>query len=184
VILFGYIGVALVVGVSAAILAVVAARASDRLRLFLRCLRWGVATGAVTGAVIGAMVLLLPGLGNAAAPSLVGLTPVGVLSGAVIGALVSLIPSLIGAVFIADVVGQRRPPRSSEEVVQSDLTMIFRVVVGVLDAAVIVALIASGGGLSSVAVALPYIVVGNACVVLMLCRAKGSIGRLWSPTAR
>ncbi len=41
VILFGYIGMFLVLGVSAAFLVVVADRASDRARLCLRCLLWG-----------------------------------------------------------------------------------------------------------------------------------------------
>lgn len=61
----GYLGLALVVGVSAALLVVFASRASSRTRLLLRCLRWGLATGAVTGALFGAA---LPLVGSAIAP--------------------------------------------------------------------------------------------------------------------
>ncbi|MBW3576095.1 MAG: hypothetical protein KY450_14900 [Actinobacteria bacterium] len=84
-IILGYIGVALVVGVGAAIVAVVASRASRPVRVFLRCLRWGVATGAATGGVVGALVLLVPGLVDGDERSLVRLTPVGALYEAVLG---------------------------------------------------------------------------------------------------
>ena len=183
-IILGYIGVALVVGVGAAILVVVASRASRPVRVFLRCLRWGVATGAATGGVIGAMVLLVPGLSDGDGRSLVGLTPVGALYGAVIGGIVSLIPTLVGASVVAGLIGPRHPHPSSEEAVKSDLTVIFRAVVGVLDAAVLIAFFASNPDLASLAYTLTFMVAGNACVVLMLCRARGSIGRLWSAVAR
>jgi hypothetical protein len=174
VIVAGYLGLALVVGVSAALVVVVAGRAPPRARLFLRCLRWGTATGAVTGAVVGAMLVLVSGLDNA------GLTSVGLIYGAIVGGLVSLIPTLIGTVFITDVLARRHPFPSSTDDVRGDLTAAFQVVVAVLDVALFVALIVSGVGLSSIAVALPFIVVGNGCVALMLWRARWSIARLWS----
>jgi len=34
------------------------------------------------------------------------------------------------------------------------------------------------------AVGLPFIVAGNACVLLMLCGTRSSISRLWSTVAR
>ena len=182
--LFGYTALALVISVSSALLVVVARRAPARVRLFLRCLRWGAATGAVTGGVVGAMVLLLSAIGSEQAPWLVRLTPAGALYGAVIGVIVSLIPSLIGAAVIAETVGQRHPHPSSEESVERHLTAIFRGVVGLLDAALLIAVIAGGASLSDLGTALPFFVAGNACVVLMLCRAKGSIGRLWTAAAR
>ena len=182
-IILGYIGVALVVGVGAAILAVMASRASGPVRVFLRCLRWGVATGAATGGVVGALVLLVPGLVDGDERSLVGLTPVGAIYGAVIGAIVSLIPTLVGASVVAGLIGSRHPHSSSENAVKGDLTAIFRAVVGLLNAAVLIAFFASGPDLASVAYTLTFMVAGNACVVLMLCRARGSIGRLWSPGA-
>ena len=75
-------------------------------------------------------------------------------------------------------------PRKGEAVMHSDLTSVFTVVVGVLDLILFVALIATGADLSSAAIALPLIVVGNACVVLMLWRARRSISRLWLAVAR
>ena len=113
-ILFGYLGLALVLGVSAALLVVIAGRASDRVRLLLRCLRWGFATGAVTGAVFAASLPLIGSLrGNPGLP--VGWMLGGAVYGAVIGAIVALIPSLIGAVFITDLLRQRHPRPTSEE---------------------------------------------------------------------
>jgi hypothetical protein len=183
VILFGYLGLASVLGVSTALLVVVARRASDRVRLLLRCLRWGFATGAVTGAVFGASLPLIGSLrGNPG--SLVGWMLGGAVYGAVFGAIVALIPTLIGAVFITDLLRHRHPRPTSEESMHSDLTSVFTAVVGVLDLILLVALIATGAGLSSAAIAVPLIVVGNACVVLMLWRARRSISRLWLEIAR
>ena len=183
VILFGYLGLALVLGVSAAPLVVVAGRASERGRLFLRCLRWGLATGALTGAVIGASLPLIAFLeGDPGLP--LGLMLAALVYGAVIGVIVALIPTLIGAVLITDLLRHRHPHPPSEESMQGDLTSAFTVVVGILDLIVFVALIATGAGLSSAPIALPLIVVGNACVVLMLWRARRSISRLWSAVAR
>ncbi len=65
----------------------------------------------------------------------------------------------------------------------SDLTSVFTVVVGALDLILLVALVATGAGLSSAAVAVPLVVVGNACVVVMLWRARRSISRLWLAVA-
>ena len=87
------------VAVSAGVPTVAARRGPDRgrhtacLRVFLRCLRWGVATGAATGGVIGVLVVAVSGLRSGA--SLLGLIPIAVLYGTVIGALVSVIPSVL-----------------------------------------------------------------------------------------
>lgn len=181
-ILFGYLGLALVLAVSSALLVVVACRASERVRLFLRCLRWGIATGAVTGAVFGASLPLIGSLrGDPGSP--VGWMLGGAVYGAVIGAIVALIPTLIGAVFITDLLRQRHPRPTSEVSMHSDLTSVFAVVVGVLNLILFVALLATGAGLSSAAIALPLIVVGNASVVLMLWRARRSISQLWLAVA-
>ncbi len=176
------------VAVSAGLLTVAARRGPGRgphaacLRVFLRCLGWGVATGAATGAVIGVLVVALAGLGNGA--SLLGLAPIGVLYGTIIGALVSVIPSVLGGLVVTGLIWWRHPQPSSGEALQGDLSGIFRAVVILLDAALLMAVIAGGAGLSSMAISLPFVVAGNACVVMMLCRARESIGRSWLEAAR
>ena len=182
VIFFRYLALALVLGVGSALLAVVVSRASSGVRLFMRCLRWGLATGAVTGAVVGASLPLTGSL-RGDTGLLLGFMFGGVVYGAVIGAVVALIPTLIGASVVTDLLRQRHPHPSSEESIQSDLNSVFGVVVAVLDAILLVAMIASGPGLSSAAIALSLIVLGNVCVVLMLWRARRSIGRLWFTAA-
>lgn len=182
-ILFGYLGLVLVIGVSAAILVVVAGRASDRVKLLLRCLRWGFATGAVTGAVFGASLPIIGSLrGDPGSP--VGWILGGAVYGAFFGAIVALIPTLIGAVFITDLLRQRHPRPTSEESMRSDLDEVFTVVVGVLDVIIVVALVATEPGFASLAIALPLIVVGNASVIGMLWLARRSISRLWLEVAR
>jgi len=168
----GYVGVALLICVSAALLAVVAVRAPDRVRLFLRCLRWGVATGAATGAVVGAMIPLVGALRSDRWSQLNLILGLGVY-GAVIGALVSLIPTLVGAVFITERQRYRYP--SAQDDVQRDVTGVFSVVMGVIDVPLCVALFAGGNGWSSLVISLPFVVAGNACVLLMLWRARRSI---------
>jgi len=70
VIVLAYLSLSLVVGVSAALLFVVAGRAPAEARLFLRCMRWGVATGAVTGGLFGATVTLVGSIeGDPGSPS-------------------------------------------------------------------------------------------------------------------
>ena len=176
------------VAASAGLLAVAARRGPDRgpdtacLRVFLRCLRWGVATGAATGAGIGGLVVAVSGLGNG--PSLLGLIPIGVLYGTVIGALVSVIPSVLGGLVVTGLIWWRHPHPSSAEALYGDLGRILCAVVVLLDAALLMAFIAGGAGLSSTAISLPFVVAGNACVVMMLCRARESIGRSWSEAAR
>jgi len=177
VIVAGYLGVALVVGVSAALLAVVAGRTSDRVKLFLRCLRWGVATGAATGAVVGAMIALVGGRSSSQLNLILGFG----IYAAVIGVLVSLIPTLVGAVFITE--RQRYPYPSAEDDVQSDVTAVFGVVVGVINVPLFVSLFAAGNGWASIVGSLPFITAGNACVLLMHLRARRSIGRVLSATA-
>lgn len=181
-IFFGYLGVALVLGVGSALLAVVVSQASSGVRLFMRCLRWGVATGAVTGAVVGACLPLI-GSFRGDTGSLLAFMFGGVVYGAVSGAIVALIPTLIGASVVTDLLRQRHPHPSSEESVHSDLTSVFGVMVAVLNGIVLVAVIASGAGLSSATIALSLTVVGNACVALMLWRARRSISRLWFTAA-
>jgi hypothetical protein len=147
-------------------------------RIYLRCLRWGLATGAVSGAAIGALLVL------ASAHRGTRWTPADVLldglTGGVVGAIVALIPTLIGAAFVTDLLTRRHPDRCSPADVRGDLTGVFRAVAAVLDVIVVVIVIASRAGLSGAAVAGGFIIAGNVCVALMLHRAGGSITRLWS----
>jgi hypothetical protein len=182
VIFFGYLGLALLVGVSSALLVVVASRASAGVRLVMRCLRWGFATGAVTGAVFGASVTLVGTL-RGDPWSTVGLMVGDAVVGAIIGAVVALLPTVIGTVFVTDLLRHRHPHPASEESVRSDLTAAFGVEVAVLDVIVLVVVLASGAGVGSAAVALAGIAAGNGCVLLMLWRARRSIARLWLAVA-
>jgi hypothetical protein len=148
----------------------------------MRCLRWGLATGAVTGAAFGASVTLVGTL-RGDPSSTVGLLFGDAVVGAVIGAVAALIPTLMGTVFVTDLLRRRHPHPASEATVRSDLTAAFGVMVGALDVIVLVAVIASGAGPASAAVALAGIAAGNVCVLLMLWRARRSIARLWLAVA-
>lgn len=145
---------------------------SPYVRVYLRCLGWGIATGAATGAVVG----FIYGLGAGGA-SWLGLSMVGALYGIVLGALISVLPSVLGAAVVTGVIAWRHP--SSPGAVQRDLGLIFAVLVGVLDAGLLLAIAFGGNGLSSVTSSLPLIVPGNVSVALMLWWARASIGRGW-----
>lgn len=77
------------------------------------------------------------------------------------------------------VLRRRHPHPASEASVERDLTGVFAAVVAVLDVILLLALLASGGGFSSAVISLMLLVVGNGFAVLMLCRARRSISRLW-----
>ena len=177
----GYLGFFLVLAVGTALLVVVANRASKGVRLFLRCVRWGLATGAVTGALFGAALPLIGSLEGDPGPIFAWMIG-GFVYGAFFGAIVAVIPTLFGAVFIHDLLIHRHREPSSMESVQRDLTAAFAGVVGVLDVillAVLVAVIAGGTELSSAVLSFAALLAGNACVALMLWRARTSISRLW-----
>lgn len=177
----GYLGLFLVLAVGSAVLVVFATRASKGVRLFLRCLRWGLATGAVTGALFGASLPLIGSVGGGpgpVSPFMVG----GLVYGAIIGAVVAVIPTVIGAVFIRDMLMHRHPEPSSEESVHRDLTAAFGVVVGALDVilvVVLVAVMAGGTDVSAAAFSFAALLAGNGCVAVVLWRARTSISRLW-----
>jgi hypothetical protein len=181
-ILVRYLGLALVLGVSTALVGVVVSQPSNSVRLFVRCLRWGLATGAATGAVFGGVVSLIGAFTGDPGAAL-GLTLVGVVIGCVAGAIVALLPTLIGGLLVMAVLGQRHLHPASEVSVERDLTGVFAVVVATLNVILLVAVLASGGDLSSAVTSLLLLVVGNACAALMLWRARRSISRLWLEVA-
>lgn len=150
-------------------------------RMFLWCLLWGFATGMTTGALTGLLVALFAGgFGGAAAAASWAL--VGVLIGGIVGTVVSIVPSVLGGLVVTGVIRRRHPQPASSNAVDSDLRRLFQLVLVVLDLALLLAVFARGDGLSSLVDAFPVIAAGNACVVLMMCRARGPIGRAWSET--
>ena len=181
VIVAGYLGLFLVLGVGSALLVVFARRASRSMRVFLRCVRWGLSIGVVTGALFGAALPVVGLLEGDAGPILTWAL-VGLFYGAIVGAVVAVIPTMIGAVFVRDLLLNRYSQPSSEESVLRDLTAAFSVVVGVLDVillAVLVAVMASGTDVASAALSFAFFLAGNVCVAAMLWRARISITRLW-----
>jgi hypothetical protein len=99
------------------------------------------------------------------------------LLGAIIGTLVAIVPSVVGGLLVTGLIGHLHPRPSSAAGVQRDLRRIFAVYAGVLNAALLLAVFTLGKGLSSLMGALPYLLVGDACVALMLWGASASISR-------
>ena len=144
------------------------------LRLFLRCLRWGIATGAATGAVVGAAIGA-PAEGGGLS---LGLAMAGALTGVIIGAIVAVVPSVPGGLLVSLVLERRHRHGPSREAVERDLNLMLYGVVGVLNAALLLAMFLAGNGLSTLMAAIPVVSLANACVGLMLWRARASITRL------
>lgn len=144
------------------------------LRLFLRCLRWGIATGAVTGAAVGAAIGAPAVRGG---PSL-GLALGGALYGVIIGAIVAVVPSVPGGLLVSLVLERRHRYGASREAVERDLNLMLSGVVGMLDAALLLTMFLAGDGLSTLVRAMPLVLLANACVGVMLWRARASISRL------
>ena len=145
------------------------------LRLFLRCLRWGIATGAATGAVVGAAIGAPAVRGGLS----LGLALGGAFYGVIIGAIVAVVPSVPGGLVVALVLERRHRDATSREAVERDLTVMLSGVVGVLDAALLLAMFLAGNGLSTLVRAMPLVLLANACVGVMLWRARASIARLF-----
>jgi len=159
-----------------------AARTVGAGTLYLRCVAWGLATGASTGAAFGVITVWGLGAGrrNTATPSLMDAltgTAFGALLAAVIGTIVSIIPSLVGALLVTALIDHLHPQPAAMTEIQRDLRRIFTAFVAVLNTALLLAIFTRGNGLSSVTSTLPYILVGDVCVALMLWRASASISR-------
>ncbi|MDQ3641477.1 MAG: hypothetical protein M3450_08455 [Actinomycetota bacterium] len=144
------------------------------LRLFLRCLRWGIATGAATGAVVGAAIGVPAVRGGLS----LGLALGGAFYGVIIGAIVAVVPSVPGGLLVSLVLERRHGDGASREAVERDLTFLSGGVVAVLNAGVLFAVFLAGNGLSTLVRAMPVVLPANACVGLMLWRARASITRL------
>ena len=160
----------------------VATRTRGARTLYVRCVAWGVATGASTGALFGVVTIWGVGAGrrNVATPSLGDVaagTSFGALLGGVVGCVISVIPSLAGGLLVTGLIRRRHPEPSSVTGLQRDLGRIFAVCVTLLTAGLLLAIFTLGDGLSSVAAILPYILVGDGWVALLLWRASASIAR-------
>lgn len=155
-------------------------RCTSALRLFTRCLVWGVATGAAAGAAVGAAGALLavfsgPSLGELFEAALI----IG-FYGTVLGAIVAILPSVLGGLLVTEVIRHRHPQPSMAGPVRRDLGLIFYGLVSLLNAGVLLAILVYGTGVASRASGLPYLMVADACVALMLHRARGSISHAWA----
>lgn len=140
-----------------------------------RCLAWGVTIGAATGGVLGALIALTALFGGTRMERWPALAVAVVLYGILLGGLISLIPTLLGA-WVVTAHLPRHPSPVRREVVQNDLRTTFRSLVVLLDAIVVAVIVASSAALSTVVNSLPLILVGNVCVILLLRRARRSIG--------
>lgn len=142
--------------------------------VYAKCLAWGFGTGVVTGAATGAAVMAYAsGLGDGIAARLIGLALTGALYGAVIGALVAVIPTVFGGLVVTTMVERCHP-----DVLQRDLAVVFCAVVAILNVGALLVIVGGGDdGAASIIDYIPLLSVANACLVLMLRRAKASITR-------
>ncbi|MFN2506132.1 MAG: hypothetical protein ABR540_18265 [Acidimicrobiales bacterium] len=149
-------------------------------RLYQRCVKWGLATGAVAGAVTAAFVGFVAGddLGDGTLGARIGLALASALYGLVIGTLVAVVPAAAGGLAVTTLVRWRHPQPSSRRAVERDLTVLFGVVLALLNLAAL-ALLVSLDGWSEIGRELPLVVIGDVCVVVMLWRARSSIAEGW-----
>ena len=143
--------------------------------LYLLCLSWGLATGAAVGGVTSAA------LGGGVGPSSTqGFDVVEVLRtgslGAVLGIVVAIVPTVIGSVFVTSLAG--RPTDSwSPHTVRHDLNVVFAFVVAILDGCALALMLFLGGPFLEL---LPLLLLGNGAALVVLWRARASIGRALS----
>lgn len=144
-------------------------------RLYLRCLGWGLATGAVVGGGLGSFIGLLAGATGGG----LFLAGIAALAGLVYGIAAAAIPTVLGGIAVVVVLGWRHPQPASYDAVRRDLTVVFAAVVGLLDL-VVLALWAALGGWATLLVVVAVMVVINAATGLMLKPARTSIARAWA----
>lgn len=124
--------------------------------------------GAAAGATYGVLL----------ADSVWGRIVIALVYGLTFGFFVSLLPAAVAAAVITTVLAARHPGRATEDAVKRDLTTVFAVVVGVLNAAGLVA-VGVGGHLSHFGEYLPFLVPANVAMVPVAWKAQASIARSW-----
>ena len=147
--------------------------------LYLLCLSWGLATGAAVGGVTAAA--LGAGLGPSSNQGfdLVEVLRSGSL-GAVMGIVVAIVPTVIGSVFVTSLAW--RPTDSwSPHTVWHDLNVVFAFVVVILNGCALALMLFLDGPLLEL---LPLLLPGNGAALVVLWRARASIGRALSAAWR
>lgn len=141
-------------------------------RHFFLCMAWGVLAGVVCGAAAGATY------GALFADSVWGLIVMAFVYGLTFGFFISLLPAAVAAAVITTVLAVRHPVGATEDAVKRDLTVVFTIVVGVLNVAGLVA-VGVGSHLSHFGEYLPILVPANVAMVPVAWRARASIARFW-----
>jgi len=148
-------------------------------RLYLHCVRWGLATGAVSGAATGAGVGFAAGIGERLVEMLVGLPLVAACYGAFFGIVFSLVPTAFGALLVTGFVRRRHPRPCSTGSLRRDLGVVFCLIAAALDVGYLLAVVGLDGGLATVGRTLHWVVLANAAAGIVLNRARASIAQAW-----
>ena len=138
------------------------------MRLYLLCVRWGLAAGAAVGAVtLGADGA---GLGPGSES---GFALGEVLWGAGAGLVVAIVPAALGSLFVTTL--EWRPADSwSPDSVRRDLNAVIAITVAILDGCTLALMLYLDGPLLEL---LPLLLLANVACLLVLWRARASIGR-------
>ncbi len=142
------------------------------MRLYLLCMRWGLTTGAVVGGVTCAA------LGGGLGPSSEQGFHLGEVlrsgsMGVVIGLVVAIVPTMIGSLFV-NTLAWRPTDSWSPDTVRHDLNVVLAFVVAILDGCALTLMLYLDGPLLEL---LPLLLLGNGAALLVLWRARASIGR-------
>ena len=152
------------------------------IRLYLRCVRWGLTAGAVAGAGTLAYAALAGHLEELAdgedLGSRLGQALSGAMTGVPFGMVVAVIPTLIGGLLVLSILWGSHPRPASVGAVRLDLGVACYGLTAILAGAVVFAALLEGGG--SVGEVLPYVLVPTAWVFVVLWPAVRSIARGWA----
>ncbi len=152
------------------------------IRLYLRCLRWGLTAGAVAGAGTLAYAGFLGHLSDLRDASIgVRMEQAfsGALQGAPFGMMVAVVPTLIGGLVVLSIVWGSHPRPASTDAVRRDVGVASYGLTAILAGAVLFAALLEGGA-SDAGEILPWVLVPTACLLVVLWPAVTSIARGWA----
>lgn len=153
------------------------------IRLYLRCLRWGLTAGAVAGAGTIAYAALAGHLEELSDGEDIGSRLEQAVSGAVAGVpfgmIVAVIPTLIGGLLVLSILWGSHPRPASVGAVRRDLGVTCYGLTAILAGAVVFATLLDSGA-SALGEVLPYVLVPTAWVFVVLWPAVQSIARGWA----
>lgn len=150
-------------------------------RLYWQFVKWAITAGALAGVASGAYVGFVSGdnFGDGTIGARIAQAFIMGVVGLMVGTILAAIPAIFGGFAVTTLIRWRHLESLSPAPLERDLGVLFGVGLAVINLGAL-ALLGSLDGWSKIWPEIPVVLLSDACVILMLWRAKSSIVEEWS----